>query len=107
MPRVLEPVAGTWMIAASISTCAAGAEAAPEGADATGFCIPEALTVTNKASESSFMVSCGVVVSLGLQTPATYEGFDLNARAAQHWQASQLTFGTIVATLTGCRTQDR
>ena len=86
MPRVLEPVAGTWMIAASISTCAAGAEAAPEGADATGFCIPEALTVTNKASESSFMVSCGV---------------------AQHWQASPLTFGTIVATLTGCRTQDR
>ena len=107
MPRVLEPAAGTWMITASISTCAAGAEAAPEGSDAAGFCIPEALTVTNKASKSSFTVSCDVVVSSGLQTPAAYEGFDLNARAAQHRQASLLTFGTIVATLTGCRTLDR
>jgi hypothetical protein len=49
------------------------------------------------------MISGGVVLSSGLQTPAAGEGFDLKAWVAQHGmggQGSQLTSGTILATLT-------
>ena len=47
-------------------------ETISEGSDATKVCAPKALTVTDNASKSSFMVSCGVILSSGLQTPAAY-----------------------------------